>query len=437
MPAPEEDERERQPVDEVVVEPGGPLVGRIRVPGDKSISHRALLLAALADGTSLLRGLSGGEDVTRTRAAIAAMGADVTDTEDGVAVVGGRNRLHEPLQPIDVGNSGTGIRLLAGWAAGFDWLTILHGDEYVARRPMGRVAEPLRLMGATVDGRDGGQYPPLVVRGGHLKGIDYQLPVASAQVKSAILLAGLAARGTTTVRELAPTRAHTEEMLESFGAAIDTEGGGSVIRVRASALAPTDIDVPGDPSQAAYWVVAASVVPGSDVTVENVYVGRARAGFLDVLKRMGADIDISMRTATTADLRTRYAPLTATTVEGDEVAGLIDEIPVLTMAAAWADGVTEFRDAAELVVKETDRIVTTAAALTALGAAVEPRGDGLVVRGGGRLHGAQIESAGDHRIAMAGVVGALGADSPSRVRGWRAVATSYPDFIADLERLRP
>lgn len=207
--------------------------------------------------------------------------------------------------------------------------------------------------------------------------------------------------------------------------------------MRRSTLTACPVDVPGDPSQAAYWVVAACIVPGSDVTVENVYVGRARAAFLDVLKRMGAHIDLTMRTATTADIRAQYGPLTATEVHGDEVPGLIDEIPVLAIAAACADGLSEFRDAAELVVKETDRVATMTSALQALGVAAEPRPDGLTVRGGGRLHGADIDSAGDHRIAMAGAVGALRADAPSRVRGWRAVATSYPGFAADLHRLRP
>jgi 3-phosphoshikimate 1-carboxyvinyltransferase len=420
--------------DEITIEPGRPLTGRIRVPGDKSISHRALLLGALAQGTSWIEGLSTGDDVARTRTAMQAFGAQITDGKDGISVAGGD--LHEADAPIDVGNSGTGIRLLAGWCAQHDWLTVLRGDEYIARRPMDRIAAPLRLMGASVDGREGGRYPPLVVRGGHLHGIDYRLPVASAQVKSAVLLAGLSADGPTTVREGSPTRAHTEEMLGDFGADITVSDDGRVATMRRSQLHAAHVRVPGDPSQAAFWIVAGCVVDGSDVTVEDVYVGRARAGFLDVLRRMGADIDVVMRSATTADIRARASELGATTVEGDEVPALIDEIPVLAIAAACAKGVTEFRDAAELMVKETDRVATTVAVLGDLGAAAEPRPDGLVVRGGGPLRGGVIESAGDHRIAMAGAIGALAADEPSRVRGWQAVSTSYPSFLADLERLQ-
>ena len=437
------------PADVVTIDPARPLRGRVRVPGDKSMSHRALLLAALAEGRSTIRGLSDGDDVRRTAVAIAAHGAGIVvdDAPDpggrlplpgipALHVDGGRSLLHEPLQPIDVGNSGTGIRLLAGWAAAFPWLTVLHGDRYVAQRPMGRVTDPLRLMGASVDGRDGGRYPPLTVRGGALAGIDYPLPVASAQVKAAVLIAGLAATGVTTVREPAPIRAHTEEMLQACGAAVEIDGGGSIVSVRASGLHAFDLEVPGDPSQAAFWVVAACVVPDSDVTIEGVYVGRARAGFIDVLRRMGADIEVVDRAEHTADLRVRYAPLRGTVVAGDEVPGLIDEVPALAVAAAAAAGPTEFRDAAELAVKETDRIATTTAALGALGAGVERRTDGLSVQGGGSLHGGVVTSGGDHRIAMAAAIAALIADGPTRVEGWGAVHTSYPSFLDDLAGLQ-
>jgi 3-phosphoshikimate 1-carboxyvinyltransferase len=423
--------------DAVSITPGRPLTGRVRVPGDKSISHRALLLAARGEGTSWLRRLSDGEDVRRTAVAMAVVGAAVTqDGPDAVRVDGGLARLREPETPFDLGNSGTGMRLLAGWLAAFPWFAVLHGDAYLARRPMDRVAVPLRAMGATVDGRDRGRLPPLAVRGGGLRGIDYTLPVPSAQVKGAVLLAGLGADGPTTVREGAPVRAHTEELLQEAGARVEVSGGGRAVTVYPGPLAPLDLTVPGDPSQAAFWVVAACIVPGSDVTVEDVYVGRARAGFLDVLARMGADIETNRRGATTADIHVRSGPLHATDVGGDEVAALVDEIPVLAFAAACAEGVTTFADAAELAIKESDRIATTTAALRAFGARIEPRADGLVVGGGGRLHGADVDSAGDHRIAMAAAVGALAASEPSRVRGWGAVATSYPGFIADLAGLR-
>jgi 3-phosphoshikimate 1-carboxyvinyltransferase len=291
-------------------------------------------------------------------------------------------------------------------------------------------------MGVRIDGREGGRLPPLVVRGGAVHGIEYDLPVASAQVKAAVLLAGLAADRPSVVREPAPVRAHTEEMLADFGADVSVSADGAVVTIRPSALRPCDVAVPGDPSQAAYWVVAGCVVPDSDVMVEDVYVGRARAGFIDVLRRMGADITVVPRTATTADIRARFAPLHATTVGGAEVPGLIDEIPVLAVAAACADGTTEFTDASELIVKETNRVATMTAALGALGVGVEPRADGLSVRGGGSLHGGEVESSGDHRVAMAGAIAALVADAPTRVRGWDAVATSYPGFVDDLERLQ-
>lgn len=417
---------------ELTVIPGRPLRGRVRVPGDKSVSHRALLLGALAEGTTQIHGLSVGDDVRRTAAAVEALGAMVAGGAEITTVEGGD--LHEADGPLDLGNSGTGMRLLAGFVAGFDWLTVLSGDQWLNRRPMDRVAVPLRTMGAHVDGRAGGRLPPLTVRGGNLRGIDYELPIASAQVKSAVLLAGLQAAGVTTVTEPQPTRAHTEEMLAAFGAAVVVDG--PTISITPSALTATTVHVPGDPSQAAFWIVAACIVPDSDVTVEDVYIGRARAGFIDVLRRMGADITVEPRGPHTADVRARASALTATVVAGEEVPTLIDEIPVLAVAAAVADGATEFRDAAELLVKETNRVATTVAVLDALGAAAEPRPDGLIVTGGSPLHGGVVDAGGDHRIAMAGAVGALAADGATTVRGWDAVTTSYPGFAADLEMLR-
>ncbi|MEA2973509.1 MAG: 3-phosphoshikimate 1-carboxyvinyltransferase [Actinomycetota bacterium] len=404
---------------------GRPLRGTVRVPGDKSISHRALLLAALAEGISVVRGLSTGADVAGTAAAVQAMGAIV----EGDLVTGGRARLHEPAGVVDVGNSGTTIRLLAGLCAGFDWLTVLAGDASIARRPMDRVADPLRRMGARVDGRDGGRLPPITVRGGGLHGIDYEMPVASAQVKSAILLAGLSAEGETVVRESTPTRAHTEEMLVAAGADVQVVDG--TITLRPGPLHPFELDVPGDPSQAAFWVVAACIVPGSEVAVDDVYLGPGRAGFLDVLAAMGADVErVGERT-----LRARYSPdLHGTTVEGHQVPGLIDEIPVLAVAAAVADGTTTFEGAGELRLKESDRVATIVSELSALGATVEPTADGLVVKGGGGLRGGQVQSHGDHRVAMAMAVAAMAAEGDTTIDGWDAVATSYPGFEDDLRR---
>jgi 3-phosphoshikimate 1-carboxyvinyltransferase len=424
--------------DVLEIQPGIPLVGRVKVPGDKSISHRALLLGAKADGTSVVRGLSDGDDVYRTAAAVAAMGAAVEASDTGeVRITGGVNRLHEPDGALYAGNSATAMRLLAGFAASYPWFTVLWGDESVATRPMDRVVDPLRRMGAKVDGRDGGRLAPLAIRGGRLTGIDFRMPVASAQVKSAVILAALGATSPTIVREPAPTRSHTEEMVVACGGDLSTSDDGLTVQVRPSVLRPFTVDVPGDPSQAAFWIVAACIVPESDVVVEGVYVGRARAGFLDVLRRMGADIEVVMRDTTTADVHARHAPLHGTAVGGPEVAGLIDEIPVLAVAGALAEGTTTFRDAGELVVKETNRIATVTSELAALGSRVEAvGGDGLTVTGGARLTGANLESHGDHRVAMAMAVAALAADGPSRIEGWDAVATSYPGFADDLRRLQ-
>ncbi len=407
---------------------GRPLRGRITVPGDKSISHRALILAALAEGTSIVRGLSDGDDVARTRAAVEAMGA----TFDGDKIAGGRSRLHEPGDVLDMGNSGTGIRLLAGLCAGFPWLTVLTGDASIRRRPMSRVAEPLRVMGAKVDGRDEGRLPPLAVRGGSLQGIDYDLPVPSAQVKSAVLLAGLSAAGETVVRQPVVTRAHTEEMLRACGADVETSDDGLDVRLRPSPLEPFELDVPGDPSQAAFWIVAGCIVPGSEVIVDDVYIGPARTGFLDVLRRMGADVElVGART-----IRARYSPdLEGTGVRAEEIAGLVDEIPALAVAGAVAAGYTGFADVAELRVKESDRVDTIIEGLAAVGATARYDDEGLHVRGGETLRGGNVHSHWDHRIAMAMAVAGLAAAGTTVIDGWEAVATSYPGFEGDLEVL--
>jgi 3-phosphoshikimate 1-carboxyvinyltransferase len=331
-----------------------------------------------------------------------------------------------------MGNSGTGIRLLAGLCAGFPWLTVLTGDASIRRRPMSRVAEPLRVMGARVDGRDEGRLPPLAVRGGPLRGIDYHLPVPSAQVKSAVLLAGLSAAGETVVRQPVVTRAHTEEMLLACGADLDVSENGLDVRLRPSTLEPFELDVPGDPSQAAFWIVAGCIVPGSEVVVDDVYIGPARTGFLDVLVRMGADVErVGERT-----IRARYSPdLHGTEVRGAEVTDVIDEIPILAVAASQAGGQTIVADAAELRVKESDRIATVTKGLAALGAQIEGRPDGLAIQGPGELHGGAADSFGDHRIAMAMAVAGLAAEGTTVIDGWEAVATSYPGFEHDLEVL--
>lgn len=410
---------------------GRPLRGRLRVPGDKSISHRALLLAARAEGTSVVRGLSSGADVIGTRAAIESLGAVV----DGDKVTGGTARLHEPGGVIEVGNSGTTIRLMAGFVAPFAWRTELHGDASIATRPMDRVAAPLRLMGARVDGREGGRFPPLVIHGGGLHGIDYTPPVASAQAKSAVLLAGLGADGDTVVHEPVLTRAHTEELLAMCGADIEVSDDAHTVRVRRSRLEAFDLDVPGDPSQAAFWAVAACIVPGSEVVIEDVYVGQARTGFVEVLQRMGASIELEPTGARRANIVARSSPgaLHGTDVMGDDIASLIDEIPVLAVAGVVAEGATRFHEVGELRVKESDRIDTMTRELSALGAVVREPGPGTLEVRNGSLVGTAVQSHGDHRVAMSLAVAALAADGTTTIEGWDAVATSYPSFEDHLQ----
>ncbi|MEL7207238.1 MAG: 3-phosphoshikimate 1-carboxyvinyltransferase [Actinomycetota bacterium] len=404
------------------------LRGTLRVPGDKSISHRVLLLASVADGRSRLRGLSDGDDVARTRAAIGALGATVTDEGDAVVVEPGAPV--SPDEPVDLGNSGTGIRLLAGLCAGRPLTVELTGDESLRGRPMDRIAEPLRRMGATITGPDDGRHPPLVVTGGGLRGIEYATPVASAQVKSAVLLAGLGADGPTTVTEPSPSRAHTEELLVEMGADLTVEDTTTVLVP--GPLRPLDHTVAGDPSQAAFWVVAALIAEDSDVTVEGAYLGPARAGFLDVLERMGADLEIDRDAGS---VRARSSRLRGTRVDAEEIPGL-DEIPVLAVAAAVADGETAFVDMGELRVKESDRLRTTAALLRSFAADVAIDGDHLRVAGGARFGSdATVDAGGDHRIAMAGAVAAVASAGATRIDGWDMVATSYPGFESDLEHL--
>jgi 3-phosphoshikimate 1-carboxyvinyltransferase len=424
---------------------GGPLTGRLRAPGDKSISHRALLVAARASGVSVLRGLSDGDDVARTAHAVSRLGAQLEVVGGAgpaaeVRVDGGADRLREPQDVIDAGNSGTGIRLLAGYVAAFDWLTVLTGDASIRRRPMLRIVEPLREMGAEIDGRDGGRLAPLVVRGGQLRGIDYRLPVPSAQVKSAVLLAALGAAGPTSVHEAVATRAHTEELLALAGGDVEIlrqEGGhGAVVHLRPGELTPFELEVPADPSQAAFFIVAACLVPGSKVVCEGVYVGQARAGYLDVLERMGARIERRHRDATTADIVASYGPLVATEVGGAEVPALIDEVPVLAVAAALAEGTTTFRDVGELRVKESDRLATVAGLIGALGGRVETTRDSLSVTGSTFAGGLRVDAGGDHRVAMSAAVAALTCSEPVEIGGWDSVATSYPRFLDDLAALQ-
>jgi len=427
-----------------------PLRGRLRVPGDKSISHRALLFAALASGTSRLWGLADGDDVVRSRAAVEALGVKVRNGagspaeavvagERAAPVVivrgGGFDGLCEPEAILDCGNSGTSIRLLAGLLAGRPFHSVLTGDASIARRPMGRVVDPLRLMGARIDGRDGGRLVPLSIRGGGLVGMRHELAVASAQVKTALLLAGLQAEGASEVTEPALSRDHTERLLPAMGAPLRAVPGGVRVEPAAGGLTAIDLAVPGDPSAAAFFVVGACITPGSDLVVEDVCLNPTRIGFVDVLRRMGADVEVVVKEERggepVGDIRAAAGPLRATIVGGAEIPRVIDEIPALAVAAAFASGTTEVADAGELRVKESDRIGTIAQELSQLGITVETKPDGLVITGG-KPHAGLLKSHGDHRIAMAAAIAANACDGPSTVRGWRAIASSYPGFATDL-----
>ena len=414
-------------MNEFVVSGPRPVRGRIRLPGDKSISHRALLLAGAAEGKCAVRGLATGDDVARTRRLVEALGVRIRKGEDVVTISGmGWEGLREPEDVIDCGNSGTTIRLGLGYVAGRPLHAVLTGDASIARRPMLRVVDPLRAMGAAIDGRKGGEHTPLSIRGGTLRGARHELAVASAQVKTALLLAGLQADGLTEVVSPALSRDHTERMLGAVGVSVAAHG--TTIGVERSALAPFEIDVPGDPSSAAFWIVAAVVGLDSEVVVEHVSLNPTRIQYVEVLRRMGASIEVSAEGESCGEpfgtITARTSTLEGTVIEGDEIPFVLDEIPVLAVAAAFAEGETEVRDAAELAVKETNRIGAVEQELSQMGVAVEARRDGLLIRGG-QPTAARFKSHGDHRIAMATAVAAVACDGESRIQVWKAVATSY------------
>lgn len=420
------------------VEPGGALHGRLRVPGDKSISHRAIMLGALAKGTTTISGFLEGEDCLATLRAFRAMGVRIEGPERGqVTVYGvGLNGLRPPAEALDMGNSGTSMRLMAGILAGQPFDSTLIGDASLMRRPMGRVTVPLAQMGARIDSAAQGTAPLRIHGGGELTGIDYPLPVASAQVKSCLLLAGLYARGVTRITEPAPTRDHTERMLEAFGYPLQRENDRTVALVGGGQLLGAEIDVPADLSSAAFFLVGASIAPGSDLVLEHVGLNQTRSGVIDILRLMGADIEVlEPRLAGTepvVDLRVRYAPLRGLRIPDALVPLAIDELPALFVAAACAEGETVFAGAEELRVKESDRIQAMADGLAALGIAAKPLPDGIIIQGGSSS-GGLIDSHGDHRIAMSFSIAALRAHGPIRVRDCANVNTSFPDF-ASLSR---
>jgi 3-phosphoshikimate 1-carboxyvinyltransferase len=437
MPAP-------QPL---IARPGGKLAGTVRVPGDKSMSHRALILGALAVGRTSIKGLLDGADVRATAAAVRALGATVIRHDDGLWTVDGVGvgGLMAPAQVLDLGNSGTGARLLMGLVATHPITAIFTGDASLVRRPMARVIQPLEMMGAQFTGRHGGLLPLAVTGAALPMPIDYRLPVASAQVKSAILLAALNTPGTSAVFEAHPTRDHTERMLGSFGARVTIEAapdGRRRIEIEGQPeLTPAALDLPGDPSSAAFPMVAALVLDGSDVTLLNVGLNPLRTGLFDALREMGAAIDImNPRDAggePVGDLRVRASRLTGVTVPAERAPSMIDEYPILAIAAAMASGVTVMRGLGELRVKESDRLTAVARGLAACGVQVAVDGETLTVHGAGGPvpGGARIAAGLDHRIAMAFLVLGLGARAPVAIDDATTIDTSFPGFAGLMRGL--
>jgi len=414
------------------------LTGSVQVPGDKSISHRAVMFGALAQGTTTIEGFLMGDDCLSTISCFRSLGIDIQiDGEHVTVTSGGRKAWKEPDAVLDTGNSGTTTRLMLGLLAGTDFHSVMAGDESIARRPMKRIVEPLRLMGADIRGRANGHFTPLAVQGTTLQAIDYTMPVASAQVKSAVLLAGLSAQGTTTVHEPVPSRDHTEIMLKHFGADISREG--DVISLTGGQeLHAAHVQVPGDISSAAFMIGAALIAEGSEIQLKNVGVNPTRTGLLDVFKAMGADIQATGHASEgeqAADLTVRSTQLTGTEIGGDVIPRLIDEIPLIALVATQAHGKTVVRDAEELRVKETDRIQAVVTELKKLGADIEATEDGMVIQGPTPLTGAAMNSYGDHRLGMMAAVAALIADGPVTIDDPGCISISYPNFFEHLDKL--
>ena len=422
------------------IEPARSLQGEIAIPGDKSVSHRAFLLGALARGSSRILHCLASDDVERSRRAVEALGVPVRRDGEAWIVEGkGIEAFRAPASALDMGNSGTTTRLLLGILAGCPLEVALTGDASLSSRPMRRVTEPLEKMGAVIRGENGADRLPLTIRGGRLKGIRHTPAVPSAQVKSALLLAGLSAEGPTTVMEPVPTRDHTERMLTYLGAAVARKGQ-EVTVTPGEKLHGREIEVPGDFSSAAFFLVAAAILPGSGLTVRRVGLNPTRTGLLDLLQRMGARAQVSPRPGSAwepvGDVQIQGGPLKAVTVEPALIPNLIDELPILMVAATQAEGTSRMEGVGELRVKETDRIRSMVTGLSGMGAAIRSEGDAVIVEGPCRLKGASVDSFTDHRTAMALAVAALAAEGKTTVRGSEWVSISFPDFWETLEAIR-
>ncbi len=419
------------------------LQGIITVPGDKSISHRALMLGAIASGETIIEGLLLGEDPRSTANCFRALGSEISElnTEKVIVKGIGLGNLQEPTDVLNAGNSGTTMRLMLGILASQpDKFFAVTGDNSLRSRPMSRVIKPLGEMGAKIWGRKGNSLAPLAIQGQQLKSIHYHSPIASAQVKSCILLAGLMASGKTTVTEPALSRDHSERMLQAFGATLEIDSDtNSVTIIGQPELKGQKVIVPGDISSAAFWLVAGSIIPDSDLLIENVGVNPTRTGILEVLEMMGADISLEkgrlVAGEPVADIRVKHSKLTGCTIEGDIIPRLIDEIPILAVAATFAQGNTIIKDAAELRVKESDRLATVASELTKMGAKITEFADGLEITGETSLKGAEVHSYDDHRLTMSLAIAALGAQETTTILGAEAASISYPNFIPTLQQL--
>ncbi|HEY6352785.1 MAG TPA: 3-phosphoshikimate 1-carboxyvinyltransferase [Candidatus Angelobacter sp.] len=419
----------------MIVRPAKNILGALRLPGDKSISHRYAMLGAIAGGTTRLTNFSTGADCARTLSCLRQLGSEVFRSPEGFIEVRGQERLQPPSDSLDCGNSGSTIRMLSGILAGHDFECQLHGDESLSRRPMGRVMTPLRQMGAQIHASDGDR-PPLRIHGGRLEAIEYKMPVASAQVKSAILFAGLLAQGETAVEEPYRTRDHSEQALRAFGAEL-SRSRNRVVIAGGQKLQGIQAAVPGDISSAAFFLCAAALFPDSNLVIEDLLLNPTRASLLDVLRLLGARISVinleDHHGELAGTIKLEYGILKGATISGGQSVALIDELPVLAAIAPYTQEGVEIRDAAELRVKESDRISLVARNLRAMGAECEEREDGLRVPGNQRLHGAEIDSGGDHRIAMAFAVAALRAEGDSLIHGAEAARISFPEFFQMLE----
>jgi len=426
-------------VKSITIQPAHALKGELTVPGDKSISHRSIMLGAIANGVTTVRGFLRGEDNMSTMHAFRAMGVRIDDDGETLAIHGrGLHGLQEPGDVLDCGNSGTTIRLITGLLSGQSFFSVVTGDQYLRKRPMKRVVEPLSRMGARISGRNQGGLAPLAINGGGLRAIDYDSPVSSAQIKSSIMLAGLYADGATTVREPSLSRDHSERMFCLFGASLDRLENGVTVR-GGSELNAQEVSVPGDISSAAFFIVAALITPDSEILIRNVGINPTRTGVLDILKEMGGSVELldqrELSGEPVADLLVRTSRLKGITISGSVVPRAIDEFPVICVAAACAEGVTSVRDARELRVKETDRISAMANNLRALGVVVTETEDGMDISGAERISGGRVESFGDHRIAMSMSVAAQVATDAITIQDTDCVATSFPTFFQLLEKV--